>query len=252
MKVVIVGKGEIGGNIEKKMKERDIDRIFTVDKDITKNPNYKSINEFNEKNKDDLANVYIICVLTQGQLIDVVNDIKLTNKPLISIETACDPDAYKKVKKIVKDKADVIVFQERWNPRDFYHDVFNQPRVMGGEYKRGREFYCRYMMYENIIVTDKPELAALCKIVENAYRYIEIAIAEELKMLTGDDFLELRRLINTKWNIKIAEARKGVGGHCLPKDIGIVNSYFPDNKMFKCAVLVDAYYKEKFNGEKKE
>jgi UDP-glucose 6-dehydrogenase len=24
--------------------------------------------------------------------------------------------------------------------------------------------------------------------------------------------------VNTKWNIKLLEARDGIGGHCLPKD----------------------------------
>jgi len=34
----------------------------------------------------------------------------------------------------------------------------------------------------------------------------------------GLDFEELQGAINSKWNIKILEARNGIGGHCLPKD----------------------------------
>ena len=241
MKVAIIGKGQIGREIEKKMKEKAIDEILTVDINPDTKPDYPTIKEFNRK---ELAKVYIVCVLTQEQLISVVSDIDLSNKPLISIETACNPDSYKKVKNIVKDKANVIVFQERWNPNDMYHDIFNQPRVMGGDIEKGREFYIRYMMYENIIVTDKPELASLCKIVENAYRFVDIAIAEELKLLTGDDFDELRRLMNTKWNIDLPEARDGIGGHCLPKDIKLVNEYFPRNLFFKNAMVIDNLYKE--------
>jgi len=243
MNIVIVGKGQIGSNIEKKMKEKNLDNIYTIDINKSKKPNYLSLSEYYKDR--GLADVYIICVLTQSQLIDVAKQIELDNKPLISIETACDPDSYDKVKQIVKDKADVIVFQERWNPNDMFHSVFNQPRVMGGDYDRGRDFYCRYMMYENIVVTDKPELAVLCKVVENAYRYIEIAIAEELKMLTDKDFDELRRLINTKWNIDIKQARNGIGGHCLPKDVKIVDGYFKDNLIFKTAMEIDKKYKEK-------
>jgi len=241
LKVAIVGKGQIGSNIEKKMKEKGLDEIITIDVNPETKPDYPTVKEFNRSNQ---AKVYIICVLTQKQLTDVVSDIDLTNNPLISIETACNPDSYKKVKDIVKDKAKVIVFQERWNPNDDFHSIFNQPRVMGGDYEEGRKFYTRYMMYENIITTDKPELAALCKIVENAYRFVEITIAEELKILTNEDFEELRRLINTKWNINIAEARDGIGGHCLPKDIKIVDEYFPGNILFSKAILVDKMYKE--------
>jgi UDP-N-acetyl-D-mannosaminuronic acid dehydrogenase len=50
---------------------------------------------------------------------------------------------------------------------------------------------------------------------------MEIAFAEELKMFcdySGIDFTELRDAVNTKWNIKVMEARDGIGGHCLPKD----------------------------------
>jgi len=246
LKVAIIGKGQIGSNIEKKMKEKGIDEVYTIDVNPDTKPNFSTVKAFNKSN---MAKVYIICVLTAKQLVDVVSDIDLTNKPLISIETACDPNAYKELKQIVKDKANVIIFQERWNPNDDFHSIFNQPRVMGGDYEEGRKFYTRYMMYENIIVTDKPELAALCKVVENAYRFIEIAIAEELKNLTGKKFEELRRLINTKWNINIAEARDGIGGHCLPKDIKIVDGYFPLNLMFKSAMLVDKRYKEIIKNE---
>lgn len=244
MKVAIIGKGQIGSSIEKNMREKGIDEIFTVDINSEINPDFLTVKGFNKLN---LPDVYIICVLTQQQLIDVVSDIDLTNKPLISIETACNPKAYKDIKQIVKDNASVIVFQERWNPNDEFHSMFNQLRVMGGDYIEGRKFYTRYMMYENIIVTDNPELAILCKVVENAYRYIEIAVAEELKMLTGAHFEELRRLVNTKWNINLVEARDGIGGHCLPKDVKIVDEYFPDNLMFKSAILVDKKYREIIN-----
>jgi UDP-N-acetyl-D-mannosaminuronate dehydrogenase len=42
-----------------------------------------------------------------------------------------------------------------------------------------------------------------------------------LKMLCDAyslDFAELRDAVNSKWNVKILEPRKGIGGHCLPKD----------------------------------
>lgn len=50
---------------------------------------------------------------------------------------------------------------------------------------------------------------------------MEIAFAEELKMVCHDQMLnfdELRAAVNTKWNESILEAREGIGGHCLPKD----------------------------------
>jgi len=247
LKVTIIGKGQIGSAIEKRMKEIGIDEVHTMDINPDTNPDYISSDRLYRLLDED---VYIICVLTQKQVLDVVSKINLKNKPLISIETACKPDTYEKIKGIVKDKAKIIVFQERWNPNDMYHDIFNQPRIMGGDIKEGRKFYSRYMLCENIITTDKPELAFLCKIVENAYRFVDIAIAEELKMLTGKDFEELRRLMNTKWNINLPEARDGIGGHCLPKDVKIVDEFFPFNIMFTSAMIVDKRYKELKNNGK--
>ncbi len=62
----------------------------------------------------------------------------------------------------------------------------------------------------------------MSKIAENAYRFVQIAFAEELKIICDKceiPFEELRESCNTKWNIEILEARDGIGGHCLPKDV---------------------------------
>jgi len=47
MKIAIIGKGMIGSQIEKEMKEKNIDEIITIDIDEGKNPDYTSIDEFN-------------------------------------------------------------------------------------------------------------------------------------------------------------------------------------------------------------
>ena len=65
------------------------------------------------------------------------------------------------------------------------------------------------------------EVAELSKVIENSFRFLEIAFAEELKMFCKAyslDFKELRDAINSKWNVRLLEANEGIGGHCLPKD----------------------------------
>ena len=242
MRVVIIGYGTIGKELARKMREKDIDTVRTIDIDENKKADFQSLKDYYRESK--YADVYIICVWTQKQVLSVVKEMNLNNHPLISLETACNIGTFDLVKKYVSKKADVIVFNERWNPNDDFHNIFNQTRVMGGDYKKGKEFYLRYMMHENIITTNDPRMAEICKITENAYRYVEIAIAEELKMLLKDDFEELRRLVNTKWNINILEARDGIGGPCLPKDIKLFNSYFKDNKIFKEESRANNRYKE--------
>ena len=245
MNIVIVGYGNVGKEIERKIRLKELDdRVYTIDVNPKMNAEFLDIDEFNRR--EYTAEVYIVCVWSQKQVLDVIKKIKLDNKPLISIETTCPPGTYEIAKNMVKDKAYLIVFPERRVVNDDFHSVFNHPRVMGGDYEQGREFYLRYMLWENIIPTDNPELAELCKIVENAYRYITIAIAEELRMLIPKHFEELRYLMNTKWNIDLPEARDGIKGICLPKDIKLFNEYFKENKMFKLAEKINEDYNERY------
>jgi len=63
------------------------------------------------------------------------------------------------------------------------------------------------------------EIAEITKIAENAHRYLQIALAEDLYLYcqgNGINFQELRDALNTKWNVDILEPRDGIGGHCLP------------------------------------
>jgi len=90
-------------------------------------------------------------------------------------------------------------------------------------------------------------VAEMCKIAENAYRYVQIAFAEELKMVCeecGLNFDDVRKACNTKWNIEILEARDGISGHCLPKDIRYVTSLTTFNTLMKGALTVDEQYRE--------
>jgi UDP-N-acetyl-D-mannosaminuronate dehydrogenase len=90
------------------------------------------------------------------------------------------------------------------------------------------------------------EVAEMCKITENSHRYLQIAFAEDLKMLCakiGMDFEELRAACNTKWNVDMPEAREGIGRHCLPKDIKYVISLAPST-LLGSAIMVDKKYRE--------
>ncbi|MGD9533990.1 MAG: NAD(P)-binding domain-containing protein [Candidatus Nitrosocosmicus sp.] len=57
------------------------------------------------------------------------------------------------------------------------------------------------------------DVAEVTKIVENAYRYLQIAFAEELLLYcisNNISFTELREALNTKWNVDILEPRDGI------------------------------------------
>jgi UDP-N-acetyl-D-mannosaminuronic acid dehydrogenase len=65
----------------------------------------------------------------------------------------------------------------------------------------------------------------------------------------GLDFDELRKAMNTKWNVDIPEAKTGIGGHCLPKDIRYVTSLAP-SAILESAIEVDKKYREWLSKQK--
>lgn len=105
--------------------------------------------------------------------------------------------------------------------------VFDAARVVGGVtpacQERALAFY-QPLVRELHPVADV-RLAELSKIVENAARYYEIALAEELYgycEAIGLDFQALRAAVNTKGNVQLLAVDFGIGGECLPKDIGFL------------------------------
>ena len=92
------------------------------------------------------------------------------------------------------------------------------------------------------------EIAELTKIIENSHRYLQIAFAEELYLYCQANhilFTELRDALNTKWNVEILEPRRGIGGHCLPKDTKMfLNSSKVRSKILQSAMEVDSLYRD--------
>ena len=72
----------------------------------------------------------------------------------------------------------------------------------------------------------------MVKLVENSYRDINIAYANELSILSKKfnvDVCELIKLSNMHPRVNIHTPGAGVGGHCLPIDPWFIVSSFPDD-----------------------
>jgi len=244
MRVGIIGHGVVGNTISRKMREYANDEIVTCDI-IKGKADYEDIKEM------PFCETIIIAVVTTEQVIEVISKLHPKTMPyLISIESTCQVGTWHKIKDIVGKDIQVIMFPERIYPRDEFHGIFNQPRIMGGDIKEGRAFYDRYIIRENIIEASTADMASLVKLTENSYRHILISIAEELKMIFGDRFEELRKLCNTKWNIDIMEAREGISGLCLPKDIRILHEYTKSDLLEMVMLIDEKYRKELEDGGK--
>jgi UDP-N-acetyl-D-mannosaminuronic acid dehydrogenase len=112
---------------------------------------------------------------------------------------------------------------ERVMPGKLLEFITDFPRVVGGidaeSTQRAVAFY-RNIVRAEITPTDVLT-AEMAKVVENAYRDVNIAFANEVALACermGVNVFEVRGLINARPDRHMHIPGAGVGGHCLPKD----------------------------------
>jgi UDP-N-acetyl-D-glucosamine dehydrogenase len=113
---------------------------------------------------------------------------------------------------------------ERVDPGRTDFTLRNTPKVIGGLTntcaERAEELYG--LVCENLVRVSSPEAAELTKLLENIFRSVNIALVNELSMLTdrmGIDIWEVVDAAATKpYGFMRFEPGPGMGGHCLPVD----------------------------------
>jgi UDP-N-acetyl-D-mannosaminuronic acid dehydrogenase len=112
---------------------------------------------------------------------------------------------------------------ERVLPGKILKELIDNDRVIGGYSRvgaeRARELYSTFVEGE-IFLTDVTT-AEMVKIVENTFRDVNIALANELALLCEDfgiDFWEVARYANRHPRVNVHAAGPGVGGHCISVD----------------------------------
>jgi UDP-N-acetyl-D-mannosaminuronate dehydrogenase len=250
MKVNVIGVGIIGGTILEDMTKAKKDIIYGTDKNpelIAKlSKQGYDVSDYIRKGCD----VYIVSVLTTEQAKEVVCNINNEDDPLIVIESTIAPGT---VEWLLEKRPDLrlVVFPHRFYDKDPRYRVFNLDRVIGAvneeTLKDAVKFYSRYMD-KNLIHTTDIKTAEVSKPAENTIRAIEIGIAEEFFIYLkekGYNPEEVRKMIMTKFNMKhIMEAREGIGLHCLPKDMNMMNDFFEGNFIINAVIKTDIEYRE--------
>lgn len=113
---------------------------------------------------------------------------------------------------------------EREDPGNPQFAAGNIPKVVGGIDPRSTELACA--LYAQAVVEVVPvsncEVAEACKLLENTYRAVNIALVNELKMLCdrmGMDVWEVIAAAKTKpFGFQAFYPGPGLGGHCIPID----------------------------------
>jgi UDP-N-acetyl-D-glucosamine dehydrogenase len=113
---------------------------------------------------------------------------------------------------------------EREDPGNPDHSAPVIPKVVGGLDAQSLELAAT--LYASVVVrvvpVSSPEVAEACKILENTYRAVNIALVNELKMLydrMGIDVWEVIEAARTKpFGFQPFYPGPGLGGHCIPID----------------------------------
>lgn len=251
MQVSVIGLGEVGSETFKAIELKQVPGINCVGVDIDELTRKAYREEgYSVADKAPASDVYIVAVYTTQQVFDVLHGLDLTRRPLVSLESTLDPRELPGLRSWANDtRTALVTCPHRFNPNDPAHHVFNLDRVIGGvtgqALERGMDFYAKYMAHKNLLHPYSFEVAALAKVTENAYRFMQIALAQELKRMSdsaGIDFAELRDAMNTKWNIEVLEARDGVGGKCLPKDMTLLAEFVKNKSLFEMFLFLNERY----------
>ncbi|WP_209349120.1 UDP-N-acetyl-D-mannosamine dehydrogenase [Pontixanthobacter sp. CEM42] len=112
---------------------------------------------------------------------------------------------------------------ERVLPGKILEELTHNDRSIGGITPRcarkALAFYKRFV--RGTCVTTDARSAEMTKLVENAYRDVNIAFANELSMISDEmdlDVWEVIKLANRHPRVNILQPGPGVGGHCIAVD----------------------------------
>src|SRR5271155_5050423 len=113
---------------------------------------------------------------------------------------------------------------ERVDPGRTDFTLRNTPKVLGGLTEacaqRAQALY--ELVCDRVLLVSSPEAAELTKLLENIFRSVNIALVNELAMLTdrmGIDIWEVVEAASSKpYGFMRFEPGPGMGGHCLPVD----------------------------------
>lgn len=123
---------------------------------------------------------------------------------------------------------------ERILPGDIFHEIIYNDRIIGGMNQetqdRAAEVYASFVK-GNLYKTDDVT-AELVKLMENSFRDVNIALANEFNAVAetlGIDGREAIKLANKHPRVSILMPGIGVGGHCIPLDPWFIKEVDPAN-----------------------
>ncbi len=201
------------------------------------------------------ADVFIIAVQTPYKVVNgkKVSEMKYVEsaaasvgsvaKPgdLVVLESTSPPGSTREVERIVAERSGMEKAQfmtahcpERIIPGRMLIELRENDRIIGSNRPEAAEYakeiYSKVVTHGTIRTTDDLT-AEMCKLVENTFRDINIAYANELSKVCdrlGIDVFNLIQLANCHPRVNVHTPGVGVGGHCIAVDPWFLHEKFED------------------------
>lgn len=196
---------------------------------------------------------YIICVptpydskskrLDPSYVIDAVNKVldNCDKGSIIVIESTVSPGTHDKyIKPIFKQRGVVlgedvhlVHAPERILPGNMIYELVHNSRTIGSDEEsigqKVKEYYGSFCNGDIVVTSIK--IAEMTKVVENTFRDINIAFANELAKICREDDMDVYEIIkiaNMHPRVNILQPGPGVGGHCISVDPWFLVGDYPD------------------------
>jgi UDP-N-acetyl-D-mannosaminuronic acid dehydrogenase len=125
---------------------------------------------------------------------------------------------------------------ERILPGNVFHEIVHNDRIIGGvdepSTRAAVALYASFVKGELIRTDDVT--AELCKLMENTYRDVNIALANELAMVcatVGVNVHDVIDMANRHPRVNVLKPGIGVGGHCIPIDPWFITEVDPESSV---------------------
>ena len=259
-KIGVIGLGYVGLPLCDALLNKGFEVFgYDIDKKKIKNlykkkiyiTNFKPINIYKEIGKkfnaskvnNSVKNLDIIVICVPTPLKKNTPDLKPLNDSILSIkkfiknyqtiiiESSTYPGTTDKIfKRFLKDKFDIGknfflgYSPEREDPGNKKFNIINTPKIISGYtnncLKVVKAFYRSFVKKTHSV--SSVETAEFTKLYENTYRNINIALANEAKILSekiGLNIFEIIKAAKTKpFGFQAFHPGPGIGGHCIPID----------------------------------
>lgn len=211
-------------------------------------------NKFKAVSKIESADVFIIAVPTPSK--DKKADLSyveaatktvaqvLKKGNLVIIESTIRPKTCLDVVAPILNQANqtyhLVHCPERAIPGQTMYELVHNERIIGGDSTEAcnlaKEIYQKFVKGE-IFLTDLTT-AECCKLMENTFRDVNIALANEFSLLAeelGINVTEAIKLANLHPRVNIHSPGPGVGGHCIPIDPWFLTENTKNNQLITTA-----------------